>query len=86
MMTSIESKHGEFADNGCPLFIVHATSILDGSSGSMEIGIDLSGWEAWQKGTLIQNALPLLNTDEREFLMSGILPDDFDSEFQEEEE
>lgn len=85
MITSIEALNGRFADNGCPLFRVHAISIFDGSQGSMEMGIDVEGWEAWQRGELIQNAMPLLTPDEREFLMSGALPEAFDSMFQEDE-
>jgi hypothetical protein len=31
----------------------------------------------YEEGTLIQNAFPFLNSDEREFLMTGLTPDEF---------
>ena len=34
-----------------------------------------SGLRAWQKGGLIQNAIPDLNAGDREFLISGISPE-----------
>lgn len=39
----------------------------------------------WLAGELIQNALPHLSADEREFLMTGITPDEWDEAFGEEE-
>lgn len=37
--------------------------------------------EKWRMGTLIQNALPMLSADRREFLMTGIMPDAWDALF-----
>jgi len=34
---------------------------------------------AWQNGKLIQDAFPSLNVAEREFLMTGITPDEWNS-------
>lgn len=31
--------------------------------------------DAWQKGALIQDAMPQLDPDEREFVLTGICPD-----------
>lgn len=39
------------------------------------------GFKAWNNGTLIQNALPQLNADEREFLISGVTPEEWDEIF-----
>ena len=36
--------------------------------------IPVQGFANWQNGELIQNALPELNTDQRELLISGICP------------
>ena len=33
----------------------------------------------WEDGALIQNAFPMLNADEREFLMTGMTPDDWNN-------
>jgi hypothetical protein len=38
-------------------------------------------YEMWQNGTLIQNAFPMLNADEREFIMTGITSQEWDETF-----
>lgn len=37
----------------------------------------------WAAGALIQDAFPELNDDEREFIMTGITPTEWDEEFRE---
>jgi len=37
--------------------------------------------ESWQEGALIQNAFPMLDADEREFIMTGITPSEWDEAF-----
>jgi len=34
--------------------------------------------EAWQAGKLAQNAFPNLNADQREFIMTGIIKEEWD--------
>ena len=36
---------------------------------------------SWRSGTLIQNAMPYLSADEREFLISGTTPAEWDALF-----
>jgi hypothetical protein len=36
---------------------------------------------AWQSGVLIQNAFPTLNADQREFIKTGITPQEWESVF-----
>lgn len=44
------------------------------------------GWYEWtQEGESIQNAFPFLQPSEREFLMTGILDDEWNELFREEE-
>lgn len=43
-------------------------------------------FELWQSGEYIQRALPHLSADEREFLMTGATPDEWDVEFHAEDE
>jgi len=38
---------------------------------------DIAQIRAWEAGELIQNALPQLTPDEREFLLSGLTPEDW---------
>lgn len=41
--------------------------------------------DAWMTGTLIQNAMPHISEDHREFLMTGITSDEWYSVFGDEE-
>ena len=36
---------------------------------------------AWKSGVLIQNAMPNISADDREFLMTGITPEEWDCHF-----
>jgi hypothetical protein len=47
----------------------------------MWIDVTQDQLDRWQSGELIQSAMPHLSADEREFLISGLLPDQFDSVF-----
>lgn len=53
-------------------------SPFTGKTYTWDLDITRAQWEAWQKGTLIQNAMPQLNADQREFVMTGITPDEWD--------
>lgn len=39
------------------------------------------GMEKWGAGFPIQNAFPFLSPDEREFIKTGIMPDEWDAMF-----
>ena len=39
------------------------------------VEVNLSAYEKWQNGELIQNAMPNLSATEREQLISGFCPD-----------
>ena len=64
------------------LVLVTNVSILSGKTNSMALPIRQGQVEYWQRsGELIQNVFPHLNADQREFLMTGITPDEWDSAF-----
>ena len=42
-----------------------------------EIDVTDEQLSAWENGTLIQNAMPHLSTDDREFIMTGITPEEW---------
>jgi hypothetical protein len=44
-----------------------------------------SSFNAWKSGMLIQEAFPTLNAEQREFLMTGITPDEWTRAFDGEE-
>ena len=48
-----------------------------GISHTMEIDVTVKQILAWKSGALIQNAMPQLTADEREFIMTGIMPEEW---------
>jgi len=61
---------------------VEVKSILSGDVRSKEIDVNLAQVRAWQDGALIQDAMPNISAEERDFF-KGIFwneayPDDFD--------
>ena len=56
-------------------------SPFSGNINTMEIDVTQAQIDAWQNGELIQNAMPKLSADEREFIMTGITPVEWDSTF-----
>jgi len=57
------------------------TSRLTGKTSVMDLDITQAQLDAWVDGELVQNAMPELSAEEREFLMTGITPDEWDSVF-----
>jgi hypothetical protein len=60
-------------------------SELTGVSHTMDIPLTeeeyKQGLQKWKSGMLIQNAFPTLNADQREFIMTGITPEEWGSLF-----
>ena len=44
------------------------------------------GWFLWISGKFVQDAFPKLNADQREFLMTGLLPEEFQAATAEDEQ
>ena len=59
-------------------------SILSKKISTMDIDVSHEQIAQWEGGMLIQNAMPNLCEDEREFIMTGITPDEWAAEFGEE--
>ena len=57
------------------------TSPFSGNTNVMEIDVTQEQIALWESGTLIQNAMPNLSADEREFIKTGITPEEWDSAF-----
>ena len=64
--------------------IITRTSHLTGNTNVMELPITQSQLDAWVDGELIQNVMPHLSVDEREFIISGVTPAEWNSMFGEE--
>lgn len=58
---------------------VYRRNPFTGVMSSMELPITNEQVEAWQNGAYIQNVMPQLNADQREFMISGLLPEEFDA-------
>jgi hypothetical protein len=64
--------------------LITKTCMMTGSVNTLDIPVTQSQIDAWQGGLLIQEAMPNLSADDREFLMTGITPQVWDAEFGEE--
>jgi hypothetical protein len=52
----------------------------------MELPVTKDQIRRWMNGEFIQNAMPNLDDEQREFLMTGITPDEWNANFGETEE
>jgi hypothetical protein len=57
------------------------TSMLSGLQSSMDLPVRQGHIDHWLGGALIQDAMPHLDADQREFLMTGITPAEWDEAF-----
>ena len=61
--------------------IIKKISSISGKMNSMDIPITKEQYKDWQSGrTPVQVFFPQLSIDEREFLISGITPEEWDEE------
>ena len=61
------------------------TSRISGNTNVMDIDITQAQLAAWVDGSLIQDVMPDISADEREFIMTGITPDEWNAMFGEDE-
>ena len=62
--------------------IITKQSTISGEFNTMDLDITLEQFTRYENGTeLIQNIFPNLSPDEREFLISGITPTEWNSVF-----
>jgi len=64
--------------------LIAKTSSLTSRTHEMEIDVSDKQIALWMEGALIQDVMPNLSPDEREFIMTGITPDEWAAEFGEE--
>ena len=60
---------------------VSKISMMSGEENTMSMTFTRQQYDAWKAGQLIQDAMPQLSAEEREFLMTGITPDEWDEAF-----
>lgn len=66
--------------------LITKTSTLTGKVHTMDIPCTQEQIDSWRNGELIQNAMPNLDSAQREFLISGCVSGEWDDMFEEEEE
>jgi len=66
--------------------LISRKSRLTGRVSARRINVTDEQLQAWQDGALIQDAMPHLGNDDREFLMTGITPEEWQGVFGDEEE
>ena len=57
---------------------VKRISPFSGITHTMDLDVTINQLISWEKGELIHNVFPHLTPDEREFIKTGITPDDWD--------
>jgi hypothetical protein len=61
--------------------LIAKTSSLSSKTHEMEIDVSDKQIALWMEGALIQDVMPNLSPDEREFIMTGITPAEWDEAF-----
>ena len=57
------------------------TSIFSGIKRTLEIDISEEQYQNWSSGDLLQNCAPHLSADDREFIMTGVTPEEWGEDF-----
>lgn len=60
---------------------ISRTSPFTGKLHFMELNVSQVQLADWESGTLAQNAFPQLSAEDREFIMTGITPTEWDDLF-----
>lgn len=66
--------------------LITRQSAWSGKVHTLDIPVTHEQIYEWQRGTLIQNAMPNLTADQREFLMTGITAEEWDEMFERNED
>jgi hypothetical protein len=65
--------------------LIRRISIFSGAIREREIAVTQEQLEQWAGGMLIQNAIPNLTKEEREFIMNGVTQEEWDEICKDEE-
>ncbi len=61
--------------------LITRVSPFSGAENTMDIPVTQAQLDAWNQGQLIQNAMPNISADHREFIMTGITPSEWEAMF-----
>lgn len=65
--------------------MVRVWSLFTGKCNEDVLDITREQWDLWQAGTHIQTAMPHLSPDQREYLLTGATPEEWDAAFPEDD-
>ena len=60
------------------MMLITKQSVMTGEKNTMLLHVTNEQIDRWQNGELIQNVFPHLTPSEREFLISGVTPEEWD--------
>lgn len=66
--------------------LVTRKSLFSGQTNTLDLPVTEEQFSAYQGGMLVQNAFPNLNEDQREFIMTGMMPGEWDELFEDNDE
>ena len=66
--------------------LITRKSVLSGIVRTLDINITQKQLDDWLNGALIQEAMPNISPDEKEFIMTGITSEEWDETFKEDED
>jgi hypothetical protein len=61
--------------------LITRKSFLTGVERTRDLPITQLQIDAWENGMLVQEAFPNLSADDREFIMTGVISDEWDNAF-----
>ena len=61
--------------------VIQRRSAISGKVNTMDLPVTEAQVSAWRNGGLIQEVMPHLNAEEREFLISGVTPEEWEGAF-----
>ena len=67
---------------GAKLMLIIRRSGLTGNISTMDIDVTQEQINEWEGGSLIQDVMPDLTPDEREFIMTGITQEEWESKWE----
>ena len=66
--------------------LITRTSLFSGKTNTLDLPVTEEQFAVYRGGVLIQDAFPNLNEDQREFIMTGMLPDEWEELFEDNDE
>lgn len=58
--------------------LITRTSMFTGKTTTLDIPVTQEQLDNWNKGMMIQNAMPNLSVDDREFIKTGVTKEEWD--------